>query len=189
MCDPAFFSDRINSFSLVSYIPGPLGEFITTLRQELVQGCIAQSHVTVLPPRPIGVPAEEAEDTLRRWVEPFPSFEVEILDIGLFSQTNVVIAEIGAGRSELIEMHEALNAGPLAFDEPFDYHPHITLAQNFPAEDVPAIHARARERWMHEAPARSFLVDSLIFVQNTVGNRWIDLAECELRGAVAVPAR
>lgn len=189
MGDPAFFSDRINSFSLVSYIPGPLGEFITNLRQELVQGCVAQSHVTVLPPRPIGIPAEAAEETLRSWVEPFPAFEVEIVDIGLFIETNVVIADIGAGRSELIEMHDAFNTGPLYFDEPYEYHPHITLAQNFPAQDVPAIHALARERWLRDAPTRSFLVDSLIFVQNTVGNRWIDLAECELRGAVAVPAR
>ena len=186
MGDPAFFTDRINSFSLVSYIPGRLGEFMTSLRQELVPACVAQSHVTVLPPRPVSVSPEEAEETLRQWVEPFPAFEVEIVDIGLFSETNVVIAEIGAGRNELIEMHEALNAGPLYFDEPYDYHPHITLAQNFPAEQVPTIYAAARERWLRDAPARSFIVDSLTFVQNTVGNRWIDLAACELRGAVAV---
>ena len=66
MGDPAFSSDRINSFSLVSYIPGPLGEFITNLRQDLVSGCVAQSHVTVLPPRPIEVPIEEAEDALHQ---------------------------------------------------------------------------------------------------------------------------
>lgn len=189
MGDPAFFSDRINSFSLVSYIPGRLGEFMTSLRQELVSGCVAQSHVTVLPPRPISVPPAEAEETLRQWVEPFPSFEIEIVDVGLFTETNVVIAEIGAGRDELIEMHEALNAGPLAFAEPYEYHPHITLAQNFPVDQVPTVFARARERWLHDAPARSFVVESLIFVQNTVANRWIDLAECELRGEVAVPTR
>jgi 2'-5' RNA ligase len=189
MGDPAFLSDRINSFSLVSYIPGPLGEFITDLRQELVSGCVARSHVTVLPPRPIEVPIEEAEDALRRRVELYPAFEVEILDIGLFTATNVVIAEIGVGRNELIEMHAALNSGPLAFDEPYDYHPHITLAQNFPPELLAAVYATAKERWDSFPLRRSFLVDSLIFVQNTVGNRWLDLAECDLRGAVAIQSR
>ena len=41
--------DRINSYAVVSYIPGALGEFITRLREELVKGCVAQSHVTILP--------------------------------------------------------------------------------------------------------------------------------------------
>ena len=189
MGDPAFLSDRINSFSLVSYIPGPLGEFITNLRQDLVCGCVAQSHVTVLPPRPIEVPVEEAEAALRRRVELYPAFEVEITNISLFTQTSVVIAEIGAGRDELIKMHAELNAGPLAFDEPYEYHPHITLAQNFPPEDLNAVFASARQRWDSFPLRRSFPVESLIFVQNTVGNCWIDLAECELRDAVAIESR
>ena len=189
MGDPAFLSDRINSFSLVSYIPGPLGEFMTKLRQDLVSGCVAQSHVTVLPPRPIEVPIEQAEEALRRRVELYPAFEVEILDIGLFTATNVVIAEIGAGRNKLIEMHAELNSGPLAFDEPYEYHPHITLAQNFPPENLAAVYAAAKERWDSFPHGRSFLVDSLMFVQNTVRNCWIDLAECELRDAVAIQSR
>lgn len=187
MGDPACSSDRINSFSLVSYIPGALGEFVTELRQQLVSGCIAQSHVTVLPPRPLSVSQHVAEDTLRRWLEPFPPFEIEIGDISVFEETSVIFAEIGAGRNELMELHSTLNQGPLHFDEPYPYHPHITLAQGFAPDRLPHLYAIAQRQWQESRLARSFVVDSLMFVQNTVGNRWLDLAECELRGAVAVP--
>ena len=37
-CDPPG-TDRINSFSLVSYLPGQLGEFLTALRRELIADC------------------------------------------------------------------------------------------------------------------------------------------------------
>ena len=43
--------------------------------------------------------------------------------------TNVVFLEIGKGSAELRDMHRAMNRGALAFDEPFAYHPHITVAQ------------------------------------------------------------
>jgi 2'-5' RNA ligase len=189
MDDPAFISDRINSFSLVSYVPGELGQFLTELRQQLVQGCIAQSHVTVLPPRPLWVPTADAEDTLRRRIEPFPPFRLEIAELSVFEQTSVVFADIGAGRDELLELHTALNDGPLHFDEPYPYHPHITLAQGFPPEQLRELYARAQNHWRESTLDRSFQVDSLTFVQNTLSNRWLDLAECQLRGAVAVPAR
>ena len=187
MSDPACLSDRINSFSLVSYIPEELGDFITGLRQVLVPGCEAQSHVTVLPPRPLSVEQTDAEDALRRWLEPFPPFRIEIGDVSVFEETSVVFAEIGTGRDELAELHTALNAGPLWFDEPYSYHPHITLAQGFSPEKLRELYSIAATHWQQFSLNRSFVVDSLTFVQNTVANRWIDLAECELGGAVAMP--
>ena len=43
-CDPDM-SDRINSYALVSYIPGRLGDFITSLRQ--VRGRRCRPYVLV----------------------------------------------------------------------------------------------------------------------------------------------
>ena len=63
-CDPDM-SDRINSYALVSYIPGRLGDFITKLRQDLIAGCVAQSHVSILPPRPLQVDPQVAADEIR----------------------------------------------------------------------------------------------------------------------------
>jgi 2'-5' RNA ligase len=186
VCDPPA-TDRINSFSLVSYIPGRLGEFITRLRQELVAGCIAQSHVTLLPPRPLSIDPHLAEEELRERVAAFAPLRIVTNGLKMFEQTSVVYVDIGEGRDDLIEMHAAFNTGSFYFDEPFPYHPHITLAQGFPSEQLHEFFEEASRRWAQESLEKSFLVDTLVFVQNTVENRWIDLAECALRGEAAVP--
>jgi hypothetical protein len=87
-------------------------------------------------------------------------------------------------------MHDVLNTGPFFFEEPFSYHPHVTLAQGITPEELPALYATTLRRWNEAAPVNtSFLIDTLTFVQNTVENRWIDLAECALRGEAAVSIR
>ena len=180
---------RINSFSLVSYIPGRLGGFLTDLRRELVAGCVAQSHVTLLPPRPLFIESGAAEEELREQVAAFAPIRIDISGVSFFEQTAVVYADVGEGRDELLYIHSALNTGSLHFDEPFSFHPHITLAQGITAEDLPKLYATAVRRWKEAALATSFIIDTLTFVQNTVENRWIDLAECALRGEAAVSIR
>jgi 2'-5' RNA ligase len=185
-CDPEP-TDRINSFSLVSYIPGHLGDFITDLRRELVADCVAQSHVTVLPPRPLFIEPGAAEEEIRERVAAFSPVRIEIPRLKVFEQTAVVFADVGEGRDELLEMHKALNVAGFHFEEPFPYHPHITLVQGIDPDRLYEFYNRAVSRWMAARVERSFLIDTLTFVQNTVGNRWIDLAECALRGEAAVP--
>jgi 2'-5' RNA ligase len=182
--EPAL-SDRINSFAVVCYIPGALGEFITKLRQELVSGCVAQSHVTILPPRALFASQEELESAIIRLSGEYPPFVINMPRLAIFRQTSVIFAEIGEGKSQLLEMHERLAVGPLAAEEPFEYHPHITLAQGINPEDVDAVFEMASRRW-NESPSTSALIENLTFVQNTVQNRWIDLVQCELSGAIAV---
>lgn len=182
MCPDPRPSDLINSFSLVSYIPGTLGIHLDRLRRELVRTCSAQSHVTVLPPRPLTADPRQALEALRRVVPSFAPFTVHITGIEIFPVTNVVYGEVGEGREELLEMHDRLNHGVLHYDEPFDYHPHITLAQNLGLDEVERTYDLALATW-RELPYRSFTVDTLVWVQNTLENRWLDLAECELRGA------
>jgi 2'-5' RNA ligase len=101
---------------------------------------------------------------------------VELASIEVFPGTNVIYLSVGAGYRELEKMHAALNRGPLKFAEPFEYHPHVTLAQELRAEDVEAAAVRARSRWREFPYSHSFMVDHLTFVQNTTENRWADLA-------------
>lgn len=171
----------INSFALISYLPEPLAGFLDSLRCELVPRCQARSHVTVLPPRPLatGV-AENAWSELNDYLEAFPPFRVELTSIDIFERTNVIYLAVGAGYRELESMHEALNRGPLAFEEPYKYHPHVTLAQQLAPEQVEAAAALAKRRWREFAHSHSFIVDRLTFVQNTVENRWADLAGRQL---------
>jgi 2'-5' RNA ligase len=187
-CDPAF-TDPINSYALVSYIPGRLGDFITELRRDLVADCVAQSHVTILPPRPLQIHSQVAAEEVRAGLAPFAAFELDMPRIRVFDQTSVVFCEIGRGREELFELHEAMNRGGLYFDEPFDYHPHVTLAQGFPPEQLPGILEFARRRWKESAVSNLVTIETVTFVQNTVQNIWIDLEECELRGMATVPVR
>ena len=173
---------RINSYALVSYIPGRLGDFITELRQELVSACVARSHVSILPPRPLSAPVGEAADQVRATLAPFQAFELDMPRIRVFEQTSVVFCEIGAGRERLFELHDAMNTGALSFDEPFDYHPHVTLAQGFTREEMPEIYEAAVRRWAESAPESRVTIDTVTFVQNTADNIWIDLEDLELRG-------
>jgi hypothetical protein len=184
-CDPA--SDRINSYALVSYIPGRLGDFITQLRQDLVESCVARSHVSILPPRPLNTSPEIAADQIRASLMPFAPFELDMPRIGVFEQTSVIFCEVGAGREELIELHHVMNTGALAYDEPFEYHPHITLAQGFDPLNLREMYELAYRRWHEASPPSRVLIESVTFVQNTANNVWIDLDECELRGLAALP--
>jgi 2'-5' RNA ligase len=167
----------INSFALISYLPEPLAGYLDSLRCELVPRCQARTHVTVLPPRPlaVGLP-ENAWRDLNDCLEDFPPFRVELSSIEVFPGTNVIYLSVGAGYRELDRMHAVLNQGPLQFAEPYKYHPHVTLAQELSPEQVESAAASARRRWREFSSSRSFMVDRLTFVQNTVENRWADLA-------------
>ena len=89
----------------------------------------------------------------------------------------MIYLEVGAGSAELRRMHDAMNATALEFDEPFEYHPHITLAQEITHDDLPAKHDLACRRWAEYSGSRTFRAEHAVFVRNTVTDCWIDLAE------------
>lgn len=186
-CGPGV--DPINSYALVSYIPGRLGDFITQLRQDLVASCVARSHVSILPPRPlvVGADPDTVAEQIRASLVPFSPFELDMPRIRVFDQTSVIFCEVETGRDELIELHDAMNTGGLAYDEPFEYHPHVTLAQGMDRDDLPEIYEMALRRWREAAPPAKTLIETVTFVQNTAQNVWIDLEDCELRGLAALP--
>src|SRR4051812_18352044 len=121
--------ERLNVFALVIYIPPPLGRFLDDLRRELVPHYNPHAHVSVLPPRPLHVDWESASSRARALTEGWAPFEVELTTIEVFPLTDVIYIEIGGGAAELHDLHTAMNTTALEFEEPFAYHPHITLAQ------------------------------------------------------------
>jgi len=172
--------ERLNVFALVIYIPDPLGGFLDKLRRELVPHYNPHAHVSVLPPRPLAVGWETASAEARALTESWAPFEVELTEVAVFPVTGVVYIEIGRGSDELRRMHAAMNATSLAFREPFVYHPHITLAQELPGESVVKVRDLASERWREYSEKRSFCAENAVFVQNTLSNCWLDLAEYSL---------
>jgi 2'-5' RNA ligase len=178
--------DVTNSFALVAYIPDPLRKFLDDLRQELVPGCLPRAHVTILPPRPLSGPPSAAIEMVRARIPDFSSFEVELGEVAVFDASDVVYIEIKEGRDELLQMHRALNTGPLKFDAQYPYHPHITLAQDLTHEQAAELAEIARRRWSEYRYSRVFPVESLVFVQNTSRNRWTDLAYFQLDPAPSI---
>jgi hypothetical protein len=176
---------RLNVYAVVIYIPGALGQFLDDLRIDLVPGCNPNAHVSVLPPRPLTVDWQTAREQVREAIKSWPPFEITLSKIEVFPVTNVVYLELGSGAVRMHELHARMNAGALYFDEPFEYHPHITLAQEISAADVSAVTARARKLWSEFQGPRTFAAGRATFVQNTLDNGWIDLAEYSF-GAVPV---
>ncbi len=179
LCDPDR-RERINSFALVSYIPGALADFLDGLRQELVPTCFLHAHVTVLPPRPLRVPAEEAWRHVTALAPLFSPFDVELTEVQLFMETDVIYIQIGPGADQLTEMHAVLNTNGLEQEETFKFVPHITLAQKLHPDELDELNIAAKKRWQEYAGPRGFRVETITFVQNTAGNNWVDIGECRL---------
>ncbi|SPE32858.1 conserved hypothetical protein [Candidatus Sulfopaludibacter sp. SbA3] len=178
--------ERLNVFALVIYIPGPLGVFLDDLRRELVPHYNPHAHVSVLPPRPLAVDWQTASHQARSLTQSWTSFDVQLTGIQIFPVTDVIYIEIGDGASELRRMHAAMNLTDLVFDEPFPYHPHITLAQEIPHDRVAEVVDLAQRRWREFQGPRVFRAERAAFVQNTLSNCWIDLEEYAL---ASVPVR
>jgi len=175
--------ERLNVFALVMYIPGSLGKFLDDLRRKLVPGCNPHAHVSLLPPRPLAVDWQVASEQVRAVIDPWAPFEIELTGIEIFPVTDVIYIEVGHGASDLRRMHLAMNTGSLEFQDPFPYHPHITLAQELPPEKVASANELAQRLWREFPGPRRFPAERAVFVQNSLGNCWIDLAGYSLGGS------
>jgi hypothetical protein len=178
---------RLNVYALVIYVPDPLGRFLDDLRRALVPNCNPHAHVSVLPPRPIAGDWRAAGEQVRATNAAWLPFEITLTGIEVFPLTNVVYLQLGKGAGEMYGLHAEMNRDALQFKEPFEYHPHITLAQEIRADEVQSIRELARSMWAAWDGPRGFRADRATFVQNTMGNCWIDLAEYPL--GAEVPAR
>jgi len=173
----------LNCYALVAYLPRPLGPFLDKLRRDLEHCRIEpRAHVTLLPPRPLAADLGEegARCELDRHMVQITPVEIEAGGIEIFEKTYVVYASISRGFEDLIEMHQRLNKGRLHYDEPFTYHPHITLAQGLDASAAAAVREEAAARWSRYRGSRRFRIDSLTFVRNLDCGRWVDLAAYSL---------
>ena len=166
----------VGSYALVTYIPEPLGSFLDALRRELVPNCLPRAHVTILPPRELPGSQDEAWNHIQAVVRDFPAFEVELTDLEVFDRTSVVYLALGKGLEELRRLHDLLNRDAVAFQEPYAFEPHVTLAQDIQPEQVPEIRERAARRWAEYGYRRVFPAEAITFVRNVSDNRWADLA-------------
>jgi 2'-5' RNA ligase len=175
-------SEPINQYALVTYLPDELGSFLDQLRRD-----IARSHLSLLPPRPLHSPAFEAESQIQHMSRVTQPFVVGIGDVCVFPKTSVIYLELSSGQGDLAKLHDQLSTGALSFDEPFPFHPHVTLAQNFAPETLASRVSLAQERWAAYRGPKEFLLDRVVFVQNSDNNCWRDLRQFELLGLPTAP--
>ena len=116
-------------------------------------------------------------------------FEVELTGVEVFPVSDVIYIDLSAGGEELRRMHAALNMRGLYFQEPFPYHPHVTLAQELRPDELDELANVARARWSEFSFPKKFCVEKIVFVQNTRRNEWLDLGECPVGPAEDVTDR
>ncbi|MCC7156812.1 MAG: 2'-5' RNA ligase family protein [Bryobacterales bacterium] len=168
-------------FAVVCYVPEELGEFLNRLRCHLVPSCSLLSHITLLPPRTLTAPVAELVSSVGHGLKGVKPFSLELGPVEKFPVTDVVYLSVARGRPQLETIHRTLDAGPLASEEPFPFHPHITLAQEIAGGQVESTFATAAQHWNEWKGSRSFAVDRATLVQNCNGSGWATVAEYDLR--------
>jgi 2'-5' RNA ligase len=168
-------------YALVAYIRSDVGEFVDGLRRELhPEHAHLPTHVTILPPRPLHGSEEEAVAMLRQVSSPVAPFQVELGDVESFLPvTPTVFIRVAHSGYRMRELHDLLNQGPLCYNEPLPYMPHVTVAKLDTAERAAEVLSSSKQLWEHFPGPHRVCIERLTFVRGC-GHQWIDLAEIPL---------
>ena len=192
-------SGTIEFFALVTYLPEPLSEFLSSLRQELDPRFRGKPHLTILPPRLLASSWDEAWAELRPNITKSHPFPVTLGDAETFDASRVVYLALRNGFTAVQALHDVLNSGCANCGEAWPFHPHITLAHKLASENFAEAAETARKKWSAYNGDRGFAVDRLTWVKTTIvpgvsdrGTRslvasdseWVDLADSELSARI-----
>ncbi len=126
-------------------VPEPWGGYLNRCRADTgdPQAAYVPTHLTLLPPTEVDDGTEaEIERHLTAVAAANSPFTVLLRGTGTFRPiTDVVFVAVAAGISECERLAAGVRSGPLARDIAFPYHPHITVAQDVPAEALDRVFA------------------------------------------------
>lgn len=157
-------ADSLTVAAMVSYLPDPLASYVRELRQSLPGEHNPQAHITILPPRVLPVPVEDAARDARATLRRFRMFAVELASVGAFPETNVLYIELDEGGAGVHDLHEALNSGSLAATEQFDFRPHLTISGPMHKSELPRARRLAEKAWRAAAVPRRFTLGEVAFL-------------------------
>ena len=125
-------------------IPEPWGAQLTQRRADAgdPQAAYTPAHVTLLGPTEIASSALPAvERHLEKVAAAQQPFTIHLRGTGTFRPvTEVVFVTLAVGISECELLAEAISAADdIDRDSRFPYHPHVTVAQDVPAEQLDAV--------------------------------------------------
>jgi len=152
------------SFALVTYLPDPLGVFLTQLRHLLPGETRPDAHITFLPPRPLELDLETATSEVCRILSDVQPFEIELGTVRIFPETCMLYLSVEAGREELVQLHDSLNRGKLFSTETFEYIPHLTVGGPLAAAEVNTILPQAQFAWTNAGISPRFLVKEMVLL-------------------------
>ncbi len=176
-------TDPINEFAVVAYVPAPLGRYLDDIRRRLAPWLPpGRSHVTVLHPRPIRTDPRAVWEDLKCAIAGVQAFPITVDGVQVFEDTRVVYLGLESGQAQLEDLHTAMNRKGALFEEPYPFHPHITLAKGISPQDLESTAAEAERLFRAYRGPRCFQAREFHFVQNTALDLWIDL------GSLILPA-
>jgi 2'-5' RNA ligase len=173
-------------YAVVAYVRSPVGIFVEELRREMHPAHThADAHITILPPRPLIGSEEAALQLLKEVCRVSTPFEVAMGDVETFIPvTPTVFLRVARGAYRLRELHERLNRGPLEFQEPWPYMPHLTIVKMDTVEEASKVVEISRQRWREYKDNRTVQIESLTLVKGT-RERWVNMANAVLQGELA----
>lgn len=161
-----------NLFALVAYVPDPLASFLYEMRQNFTGLPCPQPHITILPPRPLRVPSEDACHSVRETIQSRPEFEVRLSRVCCFTNTNTIYLDIADGTAAIHALHDALNRGVLNHQEEFDFRPHLTIAGPIPPLHLTTILHQAEKEWHARPHPDSFVLSEIACLLQTGDGIW-----------------
>ncbi len=175
-------------YALVAYVRNPVGTFVEQLRREVhPEHGHLPAHVTVLPPRPLHGSEEEALAEVSKLAASQPAFEIGMGEVESFvPSTPTIFIRVARAAYRMRELHDAINTGALAYEEPWPYMPHLTIAKLNCVPDVQQVLENVRQRWREYVGSRNVRIDNLAFVRGS-GQTWFDIARFTLDGEVRKP--
>jgi 2'-5' RNA ligase len=178
-------------YALVAYVRNSVGEFAENLRKELhPEHPDLAAHITILPPRCISGAQSQALDQIAEVCRNVQPFEIELGDIESFMPiTPTIFIRVAHAAYRLRELHDHLNTGPLFFEEPWPYMPHLTIIKLSEMEAANRALETSRNCWANYQGSRRILLEELTFVREGSDiYTWHDLAPIPL-GSRMAPVR
>lgn len=121
-------------------IPQPHAGVLTTWRRHVGDAAanMVYPHVTLLPPTPVDPAALPAvERHLSQVAAGCEPFMMHLAGTGTFRPTSpVVFVQVARGVSDCELLERAIRDGPLRRDLEFPFHPHVTIAQDVPDDQL-----------------------------------------------------
>lgn len=174
-------------YALVAYLHNDLGRFVAELRRELhPEMGLLPAHMSILPPRPLCGPEEEALATLGRLCPELAPVSVTMDGVESFQPVTPTVYLRVETPAPLLDLHDRLNTGALAFTEQWPYVPHLTIVKLADESRLPAVVELARQRWSSYRGSREARVEALTFVrEGQTPSHWKNLAPFPLGRALA----